>query len=62
MTVDIKYTSQTVEGLTEQGRQWIYDNLAYESWQVIGNAIAIDRRYIMDIIDGAVMDGLIVSP
>ena len=62
MTVDIKYTSQTVEGLTDQGRQWIHDNLAYESWQVIGNAIAIDRRYIMDIIEGAMIDGLIVSP
>ena len=41
---------------------WIADNLPdLESWQWMGGAIAIEWRYVDAIIDGAIIDGLIVE-
>ena len=46
---------------TETGRQWIADNLALESWQFLGNNAAIENRYIGDIVEGTIADGLTVE-
>ena len=36
--------------LTDQCKEWIASNLSYESWQLIGDGIAIEHRYIDDVI------------
>ena len=36
--------------LTDDCKQWIADNVVYESWQLIGEGIAIEWRYIDELI------------
>jgi len=52
---------QTVYGLTpvsEEAKQWIDDNVASEPWQWLGRSLVIENRYLADIIEGMVNDGL----
>lgn len=51
-------TVSTLEPLTERGTAWMDEKLALEPWQFYGGAAVIDSRYIEDILDGAVEDGL----
>jgi hypothetical protein len=46
--------------LTPQARFWIADNLP-EDAMTFGGAIVIEHRYISDIIDGIIRDGLTIS-
>ena len=45
--------------LTDAAREWVAEHLP-EDAQRLGNAIAVEHRYIRDIVDGARNDGLAV--
>jgi hypothetical protein len=47
--------------LSDAGRDWIADNVCAESWQMFGDAIAVEHRFIGDIVSGAQHDGLVVE-
>ncbi len=45
----------------EVGRTWLRDNLDPEAaWQADGS-VAVEPRYVFDIVDGALRDGLAVA-
>ena len=45
--------------LNEQATDWINENLCLEGWQWQGNSAAIEHRYIGDIVEGMINDGLV---
>jgi hypothetical protein len=45
----------------EVGRRWIEENVQPESWQWFGGALAVEPRYIFEIVDGAESAGLVVQ-
>lgn len=46
--------------LSRDAREWVSDNLPSDV-QRLGNGIAVEHRYISDIIDGIRADGLEVA-
>ena len=40
------------------GEAWLREHVAPEPWQVFGGMIACELRYVVDVIDGMVEDGL----
>ncbi len=49
-----------VRPLTDAARQWIDDNVGGEtSW--FGGALAVEPRYLDNLIDGMESDGLVVA-
>ncbi len=73
VTADITLCLQGVPGLpgyassclvcpqTATGREWIDDNVHYESHQMLGNNIFVEARYLEDLVAGMQSDGLIVE-
>lgn len=53
-------TIYLLHGVSDEGKTWIEDQLPPDA-QTLGKAIAIEHRYIGDIIEGARADGLIVG-
>jgi hypothetical protein len=49
-----------VRPLTEAGEQWLTDT-APEDAQFLGNAMAVEPRYVQGVIDAAQNDGLEVA-
>ena len=47
--------------LNDTARVWVDESLAPESWQMFGDAVAIEHRYIGPIVDGAIADGFVVE-
>lgn len=48
--------------LTDAAQEWVDENLPpLESWQMFGNAIAIEPRNARDILQGLQGDGLTVG-
>lgn len=46
---------------TEAAHQWVKDHLPdIQPWQKVGEAISVEHRYIGDILEGIVEDGLTV--
>ena len=53
---------QTVYGLmvlSEQAREWIDENVNAEPWQWMGDTLGIEHRYIADIVEAMMQDGLV---
>ena len=53
---------QTVYGLmvlSEQAREWIDENVNAEPWQWMGDTFGIEHRYIADIVEAMMQDGLV---
>jgi len=46
---------------TDAGREWIDQNVYAEDYQYIGSGIAVEWRYVDDIANGAMNDGLTVA-
>jgi hypothetical protein len=46
--------------LTARARAWVENNLP-EDAPAFGNAVAVEHRYIADIVTGAINDGLTVN-
>lgn len=46
---------------SDAGQDWLDENLGGDEVQRLGNAVAVEHRYILDIVDGAKGDGLVVE-
>jgi hypothetical protein len=46
---------------TEAARAWLEENVHAEPHQFFGQAIAVEHRYILDLVTGIQNDGLSVS-
>ena len=47
--------------LTKKGADWVQSKLSFESWQIMGTAVAVEPRYVEDLSQNAINDGLIVK-
>jgi len=55
-------TIHLLEIVTEAGAHWVIENIdASEGVVTLGNSIVIEHRYIADIVEGAIADGLRVA-
>lgn len=43
---------------TDAGKTWLLQNVETEPWQWSNGCLAVDHHYILDLIDGAVDEGL----
>ncbi len=50
----------TFTPLTDAARAWLDANVAADSWQFLGGSLAVDHRYIADLVAGAIADGFTV--
>ena len=50
-----------VRPVSDAGKQWIDDNVPTEPWQWVEEAFSVGHRYITDIIDGMLADGIVVE-
>jgi hypothetical protein len=51
-----------LEPLTERGRHWLAEHVAFQVWQRVGrHGIACDARLALDVLEGAQKDGLNVA-
>lgn len=46
--------------VSSTGQDWIDEHVDPEA-QTLGNAVAVEHRYIRDIVEGAMEDGLVVA-
>lgn len=46
--------------VSSAGQAWIDEHIP-EDAQSLGNAVAVEHRYIEDIVEGALEDGLVVA-
>lgn len=53
-------TIYLVHGISEAGKEWMTDHLP-EDAQTLGKAVAVEHRYIEDIVNGMRNDGLNVG-
>lgn len=53
-------TIYLVHGVSEAGKQWMNDHLPADA-QHMGQAVAVEHRYIEDIVEGMRNDGLSVG-
>jgi hypothetical protein len=58
LRVDTHGTVVLLTPLTAKARRWIDDNVEIEPWQLFGDVIAIEPRYVSGLIAGAIQDGL----
>jgi hypothetical protein len=50
-----------VNGLTEAGREWMDNNLASDALTWGAHGIVVEPRYLGDIVEGMINDGLEVQ-
>ena len=50
-----------VAPLTAEARRFAEENVALESWQWLGDAFAVEPRYVGDLVDGMEAEGLEVE-
>jgi hypothetical protein len=47
--------------VTDAGKEWIKENCRTEGWQWLGECLAIEPRYALEIVEGMQGDGLVVQ-
>jgi len=47
--------------LTPAAHTWMQENIPAEDWQWLGGRLAVERRYVDDVIDGLVKAGFTVA-
>jgi hypothetical protein len=47
--------------MTAAGRDWIDENVASEDWQWMGLSLAVDVRYVENLVEGMQEAGLTVD-
>ena len=50
-----------LEPITDEAKDWIEENVHYESYQMPGNFVIVEHRYIADIVAGMREAGLVVN-
>lgn len=45
--------------LTPRAKQWIAENVQSESWQWFGNALVVEHRYVLALVEGMMDEGLV---
>jgi hypothetical protein len=58
LRVDTHGTVVLLTPLTAKARRWIDNNVEIEPWQLFGDVIAVEPRYVGGLITGAIQDGL----
>ena len=48
-----------LEPRTDEARDWIKENVQYEPYQKLGNALVVEHRYVADIVAGMMEAGLL---
>lgn len=46
---------------TQAARIWVGENVQFEEHQIFGESIAVEHRYVGDIVQGALAEGLVVA-
>src|SRR5947207_15786773 len=54
-------TITTITPLSDTCREWLEDNVAIEPWQRFGNSIAIGPRYVEQLAEAMIEDGLVME-
>ena len=54
-------TVYTVRPVSKRAGEWTNEHVRLESWQWLGDAFAVEHRYLDDLIDGIRGDGLTVG-
>jgi hypothetical protein len=54
-------TLTTITPLTDRCREWVETNVEIEPWQRFGNAIAVEPRYVEQLAEAMIEDGLVVE-
>lgn len=54
-------TVYTLTPMTDAGRAWIDEKIAAPDYAWLGRSLAVEHRYIADIVKGMTEDGLVVS-
>ena len=52
-------TITTITPLSDTCREWLEDNVAIEPWQRFGNSIAIEPRYLEQLAEAMIEEGLV---
>jgi len=64
-TIDFRVTNHgsvvLITPLTDQGTSWLNENVQTESWQWFGNSLSCEPRYVEDLLNGAINDGLLAE-
>jgi len=50
-----------LEPITGKAKDWIEENVRYESYQMLGNSVIVEHRYIADIVAGMREAGLVIN-
>jgi hypothetical protein len=51
----------TVVPLSPAGQEWLAENVEAEGWQNFAGGIAMEPRFAIDVMNGAIGDGLEVA-
>ena len=54
-------TITTITPLSDTCREWLEDNVAIEPWQRFGNSIAIEPRYLEQLAEAMIEEGLVME-
>jgi len=46
--------------VSETAKEWIHENVAADSWQWSGSALAVEPRYLGNLLEGMDADGLFI--
>lgn len=41
-----------VQPMTTEAREWMLENVASEPWQWLGGGLAVEPRYVFDLVEG----------
>jgi hypothetical protein len=63
--VDARYEKHgsvdIITGVSEKGKKWLQENVHFEAWQKVGEAVAVDPRYAGNIVGAMLRAGLKVG-
>jgi hypothetical protein len=54
-------TVTTITPLTDACREWVEENVEIEPWQRFGNAIAVEPRYVEQLAEVMMEEGLVME-
>src|SRR5207248_667763 len=54
-------TITTITPLSDACREWVEENVEIEPWQRFGNAIAVEPRYVEQLAEAMIGEGLVME-